>query len=138
MAHVNHRADLTYVIGEMISELDAGHAYVGGGDYPKPQRIPTGLLGAELSQDEKTQYYKIDKILKGSTWDAKYRSPLTEIGVNVSEGEYIIAVNGKPTNEMVNIYEVAAQHGRQAGPAQDQQGAGREGEPGDRRRADRR
>ena len=105
LEHVNHRADLTYVIGEMISELGAGHAYVGGGDMPKPQRIPLGLLGAQLSQDEKTRYYKIDKILKGSTWDAKYRSPLAEIGVDVGEGEYIIAVNGKPTNEMVNIYE---------------------------------
>jgi len=103
--HVNHRADLTYVIGEMISELNAGHAYVGGGDYPKPQRIPMGLLGAKLEQDEKTRYYKIAKILPGSTWEGKYRSPLTDIGVNVGEGEYIVAINGKPTNEMGNIYE---------------------------------
>ncbi len=105
VAHVNHRADLSYIIGEMIAELDAGHAYVGGGDLPKVPRVQTGLLGAELVQDEKTKYYKIAKILKGSTWEAKYRAPLAEIGVNVSEGEYIIAVNGQPTNEMVNIYE---------------------------------
>jgi tricorn protease len=105
LEHVNHRADLTYVIGEMISELGAGHAYVGGGDFPRPQRIPMGLLGAQLSQDEKTRFYKIDKILKGSNWDAKYRSPLAEIGVDVSEGEYILAVNGRATDDMVNIYE---------------------------------
>ncbi len=103
--HVNHRADLTYVIGEMISELDAGHCYVGGGDYPHPRRIPMGLLGAELQQDEKTKYYKITRILKGSSWESKYRSPLTDLGVDVNEGEYIIAVNGRPVNEMVNIYE---------------------------------
>jgi tricorn protease len=105
VAHVNHRADLSYLIGEMISELNVGHAYVGGGDLPKIPRIQTGLLGAELTQDEKTKYYKIAKLLPGNTWDKSLRSPLTELGINVNEGEYIIAVNGQPTNEMVNIYE---------------------------------
>jgi tricorn protease len=105
LPHVNHRADLTYVIGEMISELNAGHAYVGAGDLPKVQRVPMGLLGAELEQDEKTKYYRIVKILKGSNWSSELRSPLTEIGVDVNPGEYIIAVNGQPTNEMTNIYE---------------------------------
>jgi tricorn protease len=103
--HVNHRADLTYVIGEMIGELNAGHAYVGGGDLPKVQRIQTGLLGAELERDPKTGYYKIAKILKGSSWDKGLRSPLAELGLNVAEGEYILAVDDRPTNEMANLYE---------------------------------
>ena len=51
IAHVTHRADLTYVIGEMIGELNAGHSYVGGGDLPKPERIKLGLLGAQISRD---------------------------------------------------------------------------------------
>ena len=63
--HVNHRADLTYIIGEMIGELNVGHAYVGGGDMPQPPRIPTGLLGAELRRDPATGYYQIAKILSG-------------------------------------------------------------------------
>jgi tricorn protease len=105
LAHVNHRADLTYIIGEMIAELNAGHTYVGGGDMPRPPRIPTGLLGAQLQRDDKTRYYKITKILRGANWDKVLRSPLTEVGVNVHEGDYIIAVNGQPANEMVNIYE---------------------------------
>ncbi|MBI3412017.1 MAG: PD40 domain-containing protein, partial [Planctomycetes bacterium] len=105
VAHVHHRADLTYVIGEMISELNVGHAYVGGGDLPKVPRLQTGLLGAELLVDEKTKYYKIAKILKGTTWDSGVRSPLYGVGINVGEGEYIVAVNGQPTNEMTNIYE---------------------------------
>jgi tricorn protease len=105
VAHVNHRADLTYIIGEMIGELNAGHAYVGGGDLPAAERIQTGLLGAELAQDEKSKYYKITKILKGQNWDKTLRSPLTEVGVNVKEGDYIIEVNHQPTNEMTNIYE---------------------------------
>jgi tricorn protease len=52
-----------------------------------------------------TKYYKIAKILKGANWDGGLRSPLTEIGVNVKEGEYIVAVNGQPANEMASIYE---------------------------------
>ena len=102
--YVNNRNDLNYIIGEMIGELSIGHAYVSGGDKPKPERIKTGLLGAELSKD-KSGYYKIDKILKGENWTKNTRSPFTEVGVDVNEGDFIIAVNGKPTNEMTDIYE---------------------------------
>jgi tricorn protease len=105
VAHVNHRADLTYLIGEMIGELNAGHAYVGGGDLPKPPRVPLGLLGAQLKRDPKTGYYQIVKILRGANWTSALRSPLTEIGVNVQEGDYIIAINGRPANELANPYE---------------------------------
>jgi len=101
--YVNDRNDLNYIIGEMIGELNIGHAYVNGGDKPKPERIKTGLLGAELSRDN-SGYYKIDKILKGENWTKNTRSPFTEVGVNVNEGDYIVKVNGKPTNEMVDIY----------------------------------
>src|SRR5207248_7992710 len=76
--HVNHRADLTYIIGEMIGELNCGHTYVGGGEMPAPKRVALGLLGAELRRDPETGYYQIKKILKGANWDRKYRSPLTE------------------------------------------------------------
>ena len=104
VAHVQHRADLTYVIGEMIGELNIGHAYVGGGDMPTPERIPLGLLGARISRDA-GGYYRIDRILRGQNWDSKYRSPLTEIGVNVKEGDFILAVNGRSTREMNDLYE---------------------------------
>ncbi len=100
---VNDRNDLNYIIGEMIGELSTGHAYVNGGDKTKPERIKTGLLGAELSKD-KSGYYKIDKILKGENWTSNTRSPFTEVGVDVNEGDFIIAVDGKPTNEMTDIY----------------------------------
>src|SRR5207302_1840343 len=105
VAHVQHRADLTYLVGEMIGELNTGHTYVGGGEMPKVDRIPTGLLGAELKRDDATKYYQIAKILKGANWDRALHSPLTEIGLNVKEGEYIVAVNGQPANEMSNLYE---------------------------------
>ncbi|MGB2958138.1 MAG: S41 family peptidase, partial [Bacteroidota bacterium] len=104
LPYVNHRADLTYVIGEMIGELNVGHAYVGEGDEPKPERIKTGLLGAQLERDSGSGYYRIRKILDGQNWDMTLRSPLTEIGVDVEEGDYIIAVNGASTKEMNDIY----------------------------------
>jgi tricorn protease len=103
--HVNHRADLTYVIGEMIAELNAGHAYVGGGEMPKASRIAQGLLGAELRRDPRTGYYQITKILRGANWDRRLRSPLTELGLNVKEGDWILAVDDKPTRGLDNLFE---------------------------------
>ena len=102
---VRHRADLTYIIGEMIGELSAGHTYVGGGDMPHPQRIKQGLLGAVLEKDNASGFFRIKKILKGQNWNASVRSPLTDIGVNAQEGDYILAVDGRPTNQMRDIYQ---------------------------------
>ncbi len=106
LASVNHRADLTYVIGEMISELNAGHAYVGGGECPQPERISMGLLGAELTRDAQTGYYKIARILRGENWVKDTRSPLTEIGVDANEGDFILAVDGRSTANAKNLYEL--------------------------------
>jgi len=106
LPYVQHRNDLTYVIGEMIGELNAGHAYVGGGDVPSVPRIQTGLLGAKLRKHPESKYYQITKILKGATWDRGLRAPLAEVGIDINEGDYIIAVNGQPTNEVANIYEL--------------------------------
>jgi len=106
VAHVNHRVDLTYIIGEMIGELNVGHTYVGGGEYPKPKRITTGLLGAEIGRDGKSGYYRIEKILHGQNWDKSIRSPLTEIGVDANQGDYIMAINGESTANVDNIYEL--------------------------------
>jgi len=105
VSYVNHRADLTYIIGEMIGELNVGHTYVGEGDTPDVKRINTGLLGAELERDPDSKYYQVKTILKGQNWDKSIISPLTEIGVDVKEGDYILGVNGQPTNTMANFYE---------------------------------
>ncbi len=104
LPYVNHRADLSYIIGELIGELNVGHAYVGGGDRPLPERVELGLLGAKISKCQ-SGYYKIEKILKGANWNKAQRSPLTEIGVKAKTGDYILAVNDKPTNQMNDIYE---------------------------------
>lgn len=104
--HVSHRADLTYIIGEMISELAAGHAYVGGGEVPEVRKVQQGLLGAEYKRDEKTGFFQVARILPGENWIAKRRSPLTEVGVDVSANDWIVAVNGRSTSEVKNINEL--------------------------------
>lgn len=105
LPYVKNRNDLNYVIGEMIGEISVGHAYVLGGDKPKPERIKTGLLGAELSRDA-SGYFRIDEILPGENWTKKGRSPLTEVGVDVNKGDFIIAINGKSTNSVIDIYQL--------------------------------
>jgi tricorn protease len=105
VAHVAHRADLSYVIGEMIAELNVGHAYVGGGDMVHPARVPLGLLGARLRKDPKTGFVEIVKILEGNRWDPALRSPLRELGVDAKAGDLIVAIDGKPMDKMTNPYE---------------------------------
>jgi tricorn protease len=104
LSYVNNRNDLNYIIGEMVGEISIGHSYVSGGDKPSPTRIKMGLLGAKISRDG-SGYYKIDKILKGENWTSDSRSPLSELGVDAKEGDFIIAINGKSTKDMTNINE---------------------------------
>jgi tricorn protease len=102
---VNHRNDLTYLLGELIGELNNGHTYVGGGERPEAPRIKLGLLGAEFSRDPATRAYRIDQILPGENWDKHTRSPLTDIGLNVKPGDYLLAINGTPVSTLPNLYD---------------------------------
>ncbi len=90
---VAHRSDLNYIIGEMIGELDTSHTYVGGGDLPDRKRVGVGMLGADLEPDG--GFFKIKKIYPGENWNDDTRSPLTEPGLKVREGNYLIAVEGQ-------------------------------------------
>jgi tricorn protease len=102
---VNHRNDLTYLIGELIAELNNGHSYVGGGERPETPRIKLGLLGAQLSRDPSSRAYRIDRIMPGENWNKANRSPLTAVGLNLKAGDYILAVNGTPVSSLPNIYD---------------------------------
>lgn len=104
LPYVKNRHDLNYLIGELIGELNVGHAYINGGDVVKPKRIDMGLLGAQFSRHS-SGFFRVEKILEGANWSNSLRSPLTEIGVGVKEGDFIIAVNGKLTSTMNDIYE---------------------------------
>ena len=103
--YVNNRNDLTYLLGELIGELNNGHTYVGGGERPPAQRVDLGLLGAEFSRDPASRAYRIDHILPGENWDDETRSPLTAIGLNVKEGDYLLAINGMPVATLPNMYD---------------------------------
>ncbi len=103
--YVKHRSDLAYIKGELLGELNVSHAYVVNGERDEPARIKTGLLGAQLSRHE-TGFFRIDKILEGANWSSDLRSPLTDIGLNVKEGDFILAVNGTPVNQKSDIYKL--------------------------------
>lgn len=106
LEHVAHRWDLNYVLGEMVAELVVGHAYVSGGDFERPDRPRVALLGADLAADESAGVYQIKKILTGHNEEGRYRSPLTEIGINVSEGDYLLAVDGEKLTTADNPYRL--------------------------------
>lgn len=106
LPHVGHRSDLNYVLGEMVGELNVGHAYVTGGDWHQPERPRVALLGARLVLDTATNRYRIARILPGQNEEPRYRSPLTEIGVDVKEGEYLLAVDGVPLTGAIDPYRV--------------------------------
>lgn len=94
LKHVAHRSDLNYVIGEMIAELTVQHAYIDGGDISLPARARVGLPGARFELDRAVGRYRISKILRGQNEEELYRSPLTEIGVDIKVGDYVLAING--------------------------------------------
>ena len=88
------RWDLNFILGELIAELSASHAYRGGGDSEAPQRSTVGLLGCDFAL--KDGAYRIARIVDGAPWDSEVRSPLNRPGIDVHEGDYLLAVNGKP------------------------------------------
>ena len=94
LPYVAHRSDLNYVISEMISELTIQHTYVEGGDFQIPPRPRVALPGARFALDKQTGRYRVTKIFTGQNEEEQYRAPLTEIGVNVSVGDYLLAVDG--------------------------------------------
>ncbi|MCM0219217.1 S41 family peptidase [Bacteroides fragilis] len=105
LPYVKTRLDLNYIIGEMIGELNCGHAYVNPGETEQPKRINTGLLGAEIARD-KSGFFRLEKIFPGASWSKELRSPLTEPGVDVKAGEYIVAIDGVPTNTVKDMYSL--------------------------------
>ncbi|MEM8546740.1 MAG: PDZ domain-containing protein [Pseudomonadota bacterium] len=100
--HVAHRADLDYIFSEIAGEMNAGHIYVQSGDQPSIQRRSGGLLGAEVERQDNA--YLIKKIFKGEAWQSAFYSPLAAPGVDVSEGDYILAINGIAAAEVSNFY----------------------------------
>lgn len=106
LPHVSHRSDLTYLLGEMVSELSVGHAYVEEGDIERPARGKVGLPGARFALDEKAGRYRIAAIFRGHNEEEKYRSPLTAVGVDARAGDYVLAVDGETLAGSDNPYRL--------------------------------
>ena len=113
LEHVAHRADLNYLIGEMIAELNVGHAYIAGGDIAGTERSADALLGATFELDESAGLYRIARIYGGQNEEDKYRSPLTEPGVAAKAGDYVLAINGRALTAETNPYSLLKGRGGQ-------------------------
>jgi len=106
LAHVRHRSDLNYLIGEMIAELNVSHAYVAGGDFELPERPGVALPGARFRLDPAASRYQISKIFQGQNEEEAYRAPLTEIGVDARVGDYVLAIDGVELKAGDNPYRL--------------------------------
>ena len=102
--YVAHRADLNYILGELIGELSTSHTYVGGGDTPQVPHVDIGLLGADYDLDAASGRYRFKTIYRERDWNGKEAAPLGEPGVNVREGDYLLAVNDRPLKTPENLY----------------------------------
>ncbi len=102
---IAHRADLDYVLGEVAGELNSGHVYVETSDDWQVKRVNNGLLGADVVADN-SGYARVKHIYPGENWHENFRSPLTEPGVKVNEGDYILAVDGHSTKGVDNFYQL--------------------------------
>jgi tricorn protease-like protein/C-terminal processing protease CtpA/Prc len=100
-----NREDVAFVIGELISELNIGHAYVTSpGDVEAQPTVAVGMLGCDykLEGPPGKGAYKITKIYQGADWDADARGPLSQPGVKVQEGDYLLAVNSVPVDTSID------------------------------------
>ncbi len=104
--HVRHRSDLNYVLGELIGELVVGHAYRWGGDIPGADTVPVGLLGADLVLEDGA--VRIARIYDGEQWNPDLRAPLAEPGLDVAEGDWLLAIDGVQVDGEANPYSLLA------------------------------
>ncbi|GMQ82236.1 MAG: S41 family peptidase [Rhodothermia bacterium] len=104
--YVRHRSDLTYVLDILGGEISVGHSFTGGGDLPTIASVPVGLLGSDFSIENGR--YRIAKIYSGENWNPNLRSPLSGPGIDASNGDYIISVNGVDLTSETNIFSLFA------------------------------
>ena len=99
------RAEVRWVIGELIGELSTSHTYVYGGDrHRKPETIPVGMLGADWAADAATGRYRILRILRVPDWAKGAVPPLAAPGVDAREGDLLVAVDGREVTTAKEVY----------------------------------
>ena len=99
---VSSRSELNYLFEEMLGNMTVGHMFVGGGTEPEVPKIKVGLLGADYKIENGR--YRFAKVYNGENWNPKLQAPLTQPGVNVLAGEYLLAVRGRELHAADNIY----------------------------------
>ncbi len=99
---VMSRDDLNYLFAEMLSYMSVGHMFVRGGEQPDDPHVQVGLLGADYSIENGR--YRFQKVFGGENWNPQLHAPLTQPGVNVKNGEYLLAVNGRDLHATDNVY----------------------------------
>lgn len=104
LPYVNHRSDLSYLLNEMLGELVVGHSYIYPGDEPSAPSVSSGVLGADF--EIVNNRYRIKKIYDRMDWNPTFKAPLSEPGLGVKEGMYILAVNGKELTADTDIYSL--------------------------------
>jgi tricorn protease len=92
LKEIGGRADLNYLFEEMLGEVTVGHMFISGGDMPQPNRVGGGLLGADYKIENGR--YRFARIFNGENWNPTLRAPLTQPGVDVKTGDYLLEVNG--------------------------------------------
>jgi tricorn protease len=111
LPYVNHRADLNYLLDTMGAEIAIGHSYVRGGAMPEVPLSIGGLLGADFAIENGR--YRITRLYDNESWNPDLRAPLASPGVDVSVGDYILAVNGIELKAPDNIYRLDGTANRQ-------------------------
>ena len=109
LENIGSRIDFSYLLSEMLGELTVGHMYIRTPSDPPSEQGKVGLLGADYKIEN--GHYRITKILQGENWNPQLRAPLTQPGVNVQEGDYLLAVNGRElrgTDEVFELFEGTA------------------------------
>lgn len=106
LPRIRTRSEVSDLIWEMQGELGTSHAYEFGGDHRRSPWYHQGYLGADLSWEPKRKGYKIDRIIRGDSWDPDVASPLARPGLNVEEGDVIVAVNGNAVGKEISIDEL--------------------------------
>lgn len=102
--HVRHRSDLNYVVDILGGEISVGHSYTSGGDFPDLKSVNIGLLGADL--EDHNGYYRFSKIFTGENWNPDLKAPLAQPGLEIKEGDYLLAVEGKNLTTGLNPYSL--------------------------------
>jgi tricorn protease len=126
LENVGSRYDFSYLLAEMLGELTVGHMYIRTPPEPPSEQGKAGLLGADYTVE--SGRYRFSKIYQGENWNPELRAPLTQPGVNVQEGDYLLAVNGRElrgTDEIFELFEGTADKATvlKVGPAADGKGA---------------